>query len=241
MDAFTKEELLKGLLVGYRKRGHRDADDQPRRAVTQDDLARFLGIWRRWYGQLESGKRVPKVEELEQIAHFLEMTPRARTALFRRALSCDPMPWPTYGDAGAAPTLWQASMDAHPTCLTDAGFTILRHNDRFASRFPYAVVGDEGSTPNLIRLLVLRPEAREHLSAWGQWAELLTAELAEALALHRENQELQRLHREVSEDQAAGPVYARAATYLFPDDECKAALIEAPSVAGARQLTLIDI
>ncbi|MFF7415400.1 helix-turn-helix domain-containing protein [Streptomyces lydicus] len=238
IDIFTTKQLLEGLLGGYRAlRGHTDGSATPRK-LSQEHLARLSGMTRPWYRQLEKGDRRGSIVELERIAQVLQMTSRARAALFRRSAGHDPLPFTDSCAPDELHALWRPASEAQPACTVDAAFDIWHHNGRFASRFPHAT--NANRRPNLVEVLLLRPEPRRQLDSWPHWARLLTAELAEAVALYGQHHpSLLRLHSEVAADERVGPVYRAAAGYLFPDVDCKATLLEASPYAGLRQLTLL--
>ncbi|MGW8395882.1 MmyB family transcriptional regulator [Streptomyces lydicus] len=231
--------MLQQLLRGYRELGNLSAAGGPRRATSQEQVARQAGMSQPWYAQLERGQRRGTVEQLERISRALRMTPRARTALYRRSAGHDPLPFTAGTEVASAPALWQEAMKTQPSCLTDVDFTVLAHNERFASCLPYALA--TGDRPNVMQALLLRPEPRTHLPHWHLWAELLTAELAEATALYGQSENLQRLHHQVAADETVGPLYRAAGSYLFPDTGCKAVLLETTPYAGARRLTFIGL
>ncbi|MEU5239749.1 helix-turn-helix domain-containing protein [Streptomyces lydicus] len=240
IDVYTTKPLLVGLLEGYRTlRGHTDGSPTPRQ-LSQERLARLSGMSLPWYRKLEKSERRGNVTELDRIARLLQMTSRARIALFRRSAGHDPLPFASACTPGELPALWRLATEVQPTCTVDPSFDIWHHNGRFASRFPSAAAS--ARRPNLMEMLLLQPESRRQLDSWSQWAHLLTAELAEAVALYGEaNATLHRLHSLMAADETVGPVYRTAAAYLFPDADCKVALIESSPRAGLRQLTLLGI
>ncbi|MFI0220243.1 helix-turn-helix domain-containing protein [Streptomyces lydicus] len=231
--------MLRQLLRGYRELGNPSAAGDSRRATSQEQVARKVGMSQPWYAQLERGQRRGTVEQLDRISRVLRMTPRARTALFRRSAGHDPLPFTADTPAAGAPALWHEVMEAQPTCLTDGDFTILAHNERFATCLPYILATDD--RPNVMQALLLRPEPRTQIAHWRLWAELLTAELAETVALYGQGGNLQPLHTQVAADETVGPLYRTAGSYLFPDTERKAILLETVPYAGVRQLTFIGL
>ncbi|WP_411138064.1 helix-turn-helix domain-containing protein [Streptomyces sp. C10] len=235
----TATALLQQLLRGYRELGNLSCTDGPRRVASQEQVARQAGMSQPWYAQLERGRRRGTVEQLERISQALRMTPRARIALFRRSAGHDPLPLGPDTATASATALWHEAMKVQPTCLTDVDFNVLAYNESFASCLPYALATDE--RPNVMQTLLLRSEPRTQLAHWRLWAELLTAELAEAAALYGRSEDLQSLHLQVVADETVGPLYRTAGSYLFPDTDCKAVLRESTVYPGVRQLTFIGL
>lgn len=100
-----REDVLRALLVHHRRlRSPEDVGwtastsssnatarasrGRPRTFVSGEMLAKRAGVSKLTYQQTEHGVREPKASELEEIATLLQMTWRARAALFRRALGC---------------------------------------------------------------------------------------------------------------------------------------------------------
>ncbi|MFF4283191.1 hypothetical protein ACFY0Z_30965 [Streptomyces kronopolitis] len=241
----TRKDLLKDLLVQHRQRGDpRDLGWKPkpgirpgrhRTRIAAELLAKELGVSKPYYLDIENSVRQAEVEELEHIAVLLKMTWRARAALFRRALGCVPMtPHPEV----PAPVLHHDRLQEQPTCLTDLAYNVLDHNALFAALLP-RVANSRPASPrrNLMRATLLHPRA----GMWRgtEWAQELAAELLEAVAMHPDNAELQQLHAEAAAHEQAGPIYAEASRYEFPDREGNLLLSHTLADLGVRHLTLI--
>ncbi|QZY21022.1 hypothetical protein K7C20_37575 [Streptomyces decoyicus] len=101
--------------------------------------------------------------------------------------------------------------------MTDLAYNIRSHNDQFTALLPHAAADSSaGPRPNLMRATLLRPQASQWTDNSAEWAEELTAELAEAVTLHPDNRELRGLHEEVTADPVAGPIYADAHPLRLP-------------------------
>ncbi|WP_284050451.1 hypothetical protein [Streptomyces sp. MCA2] len=105
-------------------------------------------------------------------------------------------------------------MEPQASCLTDLAYNIRSHKDQFAALLPHAAIGPSADPrPNLMRAILLRPQAPQWAGDSTEWAEELTAELVEAVSLHPDNRELLELHEEVAADPETGPLYANAHRY----------------------------
>ncbi|MET7801920.1 helix-turn-helix domain-containing protein, partial [Streptomyces decoyicus] len=187
----NRKDLLKALLVHHRTLrtpqdvGWRSTTSggpgRPRKRISAELFAKSLGVSKPYYLKIENGKKTPKAEELEHIAEILKMTWRARAALYRRALGCTPI-LPALPRPGTSePALRQALLEPQATCLTDLAYNIRSHNDQFTALLPHAAASSSaGPRPNLIRAMLLRPQASEWADNSTEWAEELTAELVEA-------------------------------------------------------------
>ncbi|MGW2028538.1 MmyB family transcriptional regulator, partial [Streptomyces decoyicus] len=141
----------------------------------------------------------------------------------------------------AEPVLRQALLDPQASCLTDLAYNIRNHNDQFATLLPHAATGPSaGPRPNLIRATLLNPQAPQWTGNSTEWAEELTAELVEAVALHPNNPELLELHEEVAADPEAGPVYADAHRYTFPDRDSTVVVSHSFPELNTRQVILVS-
>ncbi|MEU9489268.1 helix-turn-helix domain-containing protein, partial [Streptomyces decoyicus] len=247
----NRKDLLKALLVHHRElRTPQDMGWQattssgpgrPRTRISAELFAKTLGVSKPYYLKIENGRQQPKTEELEQIAELLKMTWRARAALFRRALGCTPVLAAPPRPGSTEPVLRQALREPQASCLTDLAYNIRTHNDQFAALLPHATIGPTtGPRPNLIRATLLRPQASQWADNSTEWAEELTAELVEAVSLHPDNRELLGLHEEVAADPVAGPVYADAHRYEYPDRDGKVVVSHNFPELNTRQVILVS-
>ncbi|MFC9227493.1 helix-turn-helix domain-containing protein [Streptomyces decoyicus] len=247
----NRKDLLNALLVHHRElrtpqdvgwRGTTSGGPgRPRDRISAELFAKSLGVSKPYYLKIENGQQHPKAEELEQIAELLKMTWRARAALYRRALGCTPvLPAPPRPET-TEPVLRQALLEPQASCLTDLAYNIRSHNDQFTALLPHAATGSSADPrPNLIRATLLRPQATQWADNSTEWAEELTAELAEAAALHPDNHELLELHEEVAADPVAGPVYADAHRYVYPDRDGKVVISHSFPELNTRQVILVS-
>ncbi|MEJ8652682.1 helix-turn-helix domain-containing protein [Streptomyces sp. MS1.AVA.3] len=221
---------------------HHERRARPARTrISAELFAKSLGVSKPYYLKIENGRQPPKAEELEQIAELLKMTWRARAALYRRALGCTPVLPAPPRPGTAEPVLREALLEPRASCLTDLAYNIRSYNDQFAALLPHAASGSSaGPRPNLIRATLLRPQASQWTDNCTEWAEELTAELIEAVSLHPDNPELLQLHEEVAADPEAGPVYADAHRYAFPDRDSKVVVSHSFPELNTRQVILVS-
>ncbi|MGW7640249.1 MmyB family transcriptional regulator [Streptomyces decoyicus] len=169
------------------------------------------------------------------------MTWRARAALYRPALGCTPVIAAPPRPGTTEPVLREALLEPQASCLTDLAYKIRSHNDQFTALLPHAAIGPSaGPRPNLIRATLLRPQASQWADNSTEWTEELTAELVEAVALHPDNPELLELHEEVAADPEAGPVYADAHRYVYPDRDSKVVVSHSFPELNTRQVILVS-
>ncbi|MEE1931255.1 helix-turn-helix domain-containing protein [Streptomyces sp. TRM 70351] len=199
------------------------------RGLSQAQVAQALFVTERTYAEFERGKTSqPSTEFLDNVATVLRMNERERNVLYVYALGYEP-PFPMDPCAGTnvAPA-WQVAVDSvsgQPCYINDVAWNVLAANDDFKRMFPQS----EGKAPelperNLIRWMLLREDAREHhLVDWDtRWAPQVAAQLRTAVAAHSENEDLQLLDREVSEDPVAGPIYRdHSLAYIHPDGDAR--------------------
>ena len=246
-----RNDLLKSLLVRHRelrcpqdtdRRGKPIGPGPKRRRLSAEAFAKHLGVSKPYYLDIENSRRQATVDELEEIAALLTMTWRARAALFRRALGCEPLAAsPLRPGASAPAALQQALREPQPTCITDLAYTIHSHNDQFAALLPHAAISAaEVPRPNLMRTMLLSSQPRDQTPNTEGWAEELTAELIESVAMHPDHPELHELHAEVAADDRMRPIYEKAGEYTYPDRDCKVVLSHTIAELQVRHLILVD-
>jgi transcriptional regulator with XRE-family HTH domain len=197
--------------------------------LSQAQVAGALFVTERTYADFERGKTPePSTEFLDNVATVLRMNERERNVLYVYALGYEP-PFPMDPCAGTnVDPAWQVAVSrisGQPCYINDVAWNVLAANDDFKRMFPQS----EGKTPelperNLIRWMLLREDAREHhLVDWHtRWAPPVAAQLRTAVAAHPENEDLQLLDKEVSDDPVAGPIYRDLSlAYIHPDGDSR--------------------
>ncbi|AKN75681.1 transcriptional regulator [Streptomyces sp. PBH53] len=204
------------------ERGRRSA------GLSQAQVAQALFVTERTYAKLERGDMAtPTADFLDDVARVLGMTEGERTALYVYTLGYEP-PFPMDPMAGTnVASAWQSAVSrvsGQPCYINDVAWNVLAANDDFVRMFPQEL-GQPPQLPeqNLIRWMLLREDAREHhLVDWDKWAERVSAQLRTAVAAHPDNEDLQQLDREVSEDPVVGPIYrSHSGPYIQPDGDTR--------------------
>ncbi|EDY49227.1 transcriptional regulator [Streptomyces clavuligerus] len=218
-----RRQLIDPVELGWPKRTGRG-----RRApgLSQAQVAQALYVSERTYGDLERGESRPGPEFLDNVASVLRMDEREREALYVYALGHEP---PASLDPAAGTTVapaWQravSQVSGQASYVNDVSWNILAYNEEFVRMFPQRTA-EEPRLPerNMMRWMLLREEAREHhLVDWrARWAGPVAAQLRAAVAAYPENEGLQLLDHEVSEDPVVGPIYRDPAlAYVQPDGD----------------------
>lgn len=217
-----KREAIDPVELGWPQRAGRG---RRARGLSQVQVAQALHVSERTYAALERGTMTtPASELLDAVARVLRMADHERSALYVYALGHEP---PTSMDPAAGTNVaaaWQKAVQkvsGQPCYINDIAWNILAANDDFIRMFPQ----EPGMPPrlpeqNLMRWMLLREDAREHhLVDWEErWANPVAAKLRTTVAAHPENEDLQRLAQEVSDDPVAGPIYHNHnIAYVQPD------------------------
>ncbi|MFE6685028.1 hypothetical protein ACFVFQ_00980 [Streptomyces sp. NPDC057743] len=201
-------------------------------------MARLFGREALWYRQRENGVKPFTTGELDRIADRLGMTWRARVALFRRALGCDPhpLPGPKSANSPHADAWWANVLKPHAACLTDTAFNLLDHNAEWVAAFG-SLTADQPSHTNLMRRLLLDDSARTGHPDTGIWHAPLAAELIEAVALHPNDPDLRQLHADALRNPTIAPLYRGSASYTFPDQNSR--ILVTSLHPGIRQIAFL--
>ncbi|MEU5958168.1 helix-turn-helix domain-containing protein [Streptomyces sp. NPDC047525] len=234
-------KALRHLLVSKRRKIDPTEFGWPKRTgpgrrspgISQAQLAQALYVSERTYAALERGDAESvKAEFLDSVARVLRMKPPERTALYVYAVGYEP-PTPMDPEAGMGiPDVWHQAVNrvtGQPCYVNDVAWNILVANGDFFTMFPREVGTPPVSPPrlpeqNLIRWMLLREEAREHMMVnWEkQWAGPVAGQLRTAVAAHPDNKDLQQLDKDVNEDPVAGPIYRNPnLTYVHPDGDTR--------------------
>ena len=183
----------------------------------------------RTYADLERGDMTtPSMDFLDGVAEVLRMEEQERTVLYVYALGHEPpiSRDPQVGTRVAS--AWHAAVNrvtGMPCYVQDVVGNVLAANDDFVRMFPQ-VSGEKPRLPeqNMIRWMLLRRDAREHhLMDWEtSWAEPVAAQLRTAVAAHPDNEALQQLDKEVTDDPVVGPIYRyHNLAYVHPDGDSR--------------------
>lgn len=179
--------------------------------VRQSDVACALKRSVRWYRDLESGvlTRTFTRQELGTIGELLGLN---RVQI--RALSLA-------GNAGAFPNPLEAQesprisdelrqlleQQANPAYIVDAGWNILAVNGMMGELFPWSAL----PRANLMRWLLLSPEAREQHLNWQTDAEVCVRMLRAAAVDRPHDRDLRQLITDTNQDPAVHELWTRSA------------------------------
>ncbi|MFI1677933.1 helix-turn-helix domain-containing protein [Streptomyces sp. NPDC020607] len=197
--------------------------------LSQAQVAQLLYVSERTYAQLERGEmNAPADDFLDRVASVLRLEERERIALYVYSLGHEP-PHPQDPLAGSTvPAMWAeavCSVVGNASYVNDVAWNVVAYNAEFVRMFPHAPHAEPAIPDrNLMRYMLLSEAAREHhLVNWEtDWAVPLTAQLRNAVALHPENDDLQRLDEEVSADPVSGPIYrTNHVAYVHPNGDTR--------------------
>ncbi|WP_208034891.1 helix-turn-helix domain-containing protein [Streptomyces cyanogenus] len=196
--------------------------------LSQAQVAHALYMTERTYANLERGSASPTSSFLDKVARVLRMDEHERTALYVYALGYEPpLPTDSYSGTSVAPEWHQAvsNVVGQPCYVNDVAWNVLAANDEAIRMFPQ-LRGQLPAFPekNLMRWMLLHEDAREHhLVDWEkQWAKPAAAQLRTAVAAHPDNEDLQLLDKEVSEDPVVGPIYRdHSIAHTHPDGDTR--------------------
>lgn len=197
--------------------------------MTQSQVAQKISWSERTYADLERGLiETPTTELLDDVAEVLLMTEDERTSLYVFALGHVPaFPMDPSAGLSVAPS-WLPAVErvtGQPCYINDAAWNLVAANDDFIRMFPREP-GSPVRLPeqNLMRWMLLRPEAREHhLVDWEErWAPPVAAQLRIAVAAQPDNPILRQLHEDTNADPVAGRIYREVTlSQRHPDGDAR--------------------
>lgn len=166
--------------------------------VSQEDMARLIGVSNVWYGRLERGESANySTEMLDRTAVALRLSEEERMMLYLHALGHEP-PLRTTARATmqlTEPLLRIVNAQPWPAYLSDESWDVVAYNKQMLDWFPWIGAGVEN---NIMRWVFTDPRAREQLRHWEiDWAPLMLAQLRVAQAKQPGNASLHRLIREI--------------------------------------------
>ncbi|MGZ9934924.1 helix-turn-helix transcriptional regulator [Streptomyces sp. NC-S4] len=190
---------LAGLLRAWRAA----AGTKMRRSkpLSQAEVAARAGMTERWYGELERGAsprlRRPKIDQLAE-ALILDEDQRETLYLYTDGGSPPRSPTPLGYTDGLHPL--QLLLDhqmPRPAYLSDAAWNIVGYNRAMAQWFPWVLK----PRANLMRWVLLDPDAREQYVEWEEHARISLAMVRMALVKHDRPPELVSVLNEVLADE----------------------------------------
>lgn len=228
-DRFRGESLTELLRSWRRRLDPREVpglESTGRRGdgLSQRDAAHLGGVSERWYRALEAGKSANySVEFLDRLAMGLGLSGAERHALYLRATGRPPtlLAAPEPDAAAEMDEQLQQFLDTqppNPAYVSDVAWNIVGRNQPFRAWFPWAV-----RDGNLMRWILLDPEARDRLVNWREdWARPALGQIRYALSQYPKNEALRRLERDV----LAGPwdmreMWGRREVYEHPERDVR--------------------
>ncbi|WP_345020802.1 helix-turn-helix transcriptional regulator [Saccharothrix violaceirubra] len=177
---------IPGLVTGMARRR--------RKHVSQEDVARLIGVSTVWYGKLERGEPGNySADLLDRTAITLRLNEDERAMLHLCCTGREPAQQTR--PAGALSAGLRAVIDRQtwPAYVSDCAWDILAWNAPAQEWFPWIVYEQ-----NLMRWVFTYPEARHQLHRWDtDWAPLMIAQMQFAHARLPDNFRLAALIREI--------------------------------------------
>lgn len=202
---------IPGLIVGNSRR--------KKSRVSQEDMARFIGVSSVWYGKLERGERLHYSDDfLGRVAIALRLNDDERMTLYLYSVGREPAPRRRSSSLVVTKGLEKIVQEQPwPTYISDDAWDVVTYNSHAKEWFPW--IDWEN---NVMRWVFTYPEAKQQLYNWGSdWAPLMLAQMRVAHAREPDNMRLADLIQEildVSED--ARRLWESApAVYAHPDGD----------------------
>jgi transcriptional regulator with XRE-family HTH domain len=186
--------------------------------VSQEDLARLVGVSNVWYGKLERGEPAHySADFLDRVAIALRLTGDERMVLHLYALGREPVPRGRTSTVVVTESLRQVvDRQSWPTYLSDEAWDVIAYNRKAKEWFPWL-----GNESNVMRWVFTYPEARQQLHDWAtDWAPPMLAQMRVANARDQGNERLTRLIQEILQSDDARRMWAsEPAIYVHPDGD----------------------
>ncbi|WP_030894270.1 helix-turn-helix domain-containing protein [Streptomyces sp. NRRL F-5053] len=193
--------------------------------LTQDEVDELMdraghSKGRGTYRKVETGNMRPSREYLRGIAEVLQFTEDDYTFAHLDLFGEEPAE-PLNPDAGLViHPFWErvVTSTAEMAYVNDRRYDVRYYNKAFADMFP------SGKPPeNTMEWMILDEEARGPdgcLQDWDTvWGPLVISQLFAALAAHRHDQVLNRIHDRILADKRARRLLDRQGTYVSPDGD----------------------
>jgi len=171
------------------------SEDSTRLRVTQDDLARLLGVSPTWYRNLERGVLTYYSDRfLNSVADVLQLDPDERHVLFRLAVGHQPPHEPERPSTVITDTLDEiVQTQPWPTYIVDAAWDVHVYNRAMDQWFPHL-----RQVGNIMRLAFCVPDTgRQLVDFEHDWAPSLVGQMRGALARWPDNTRLTQLIADV--------------------------------------------
>lgn len=171
------------------------ASRRRKRTVSQEDVARLVGVSSVWYGRLERGERAGfSLDFLERTAQALRLNDAERAMLYLCAVGHEPRPRRGQpSPAVVTPMREIVDRQPWPAYVIDDAWQITYHNRHMGRWFPNL---DADRGVNVIRWVVLDSDMRRRLCNWEtDWVCPMLAQVRLAHARHPDHSRLADLVR----------------------------------------------
>ena len=202
---------IPGLLVGSPRR--------KKSRVSQEDMARLIGVSSVWYGKLERGERLHYSDDfLDRVVIALRLNDDERMTLYLYSVGREPAPRQRSSSFVVTEVMKQIVQEQPwPTYISDESWDVVTCNDHVRKWFPWIEWEN-----NVMRWVFTYPEAKQQLYNWGtDWAPLMLAQMRVAHAREPGNVRLANLIQEIlSVNEDARRMWeSEPAVYVHPDGD----------------------
>ena len=214
------------------------SQESARLRVTQDDLARLLGVSPTWYRNLERGVLTYYSDQfLTSVADVLQLDTDERHVLFRLAVGHQPPHEPERPSTVITDTL-DAIVQAQPwpTYIVDAAWDVHVHNQAMDQWFPHL-----RQIGNIMRLVFCVPDtARQLVDFEHDWAPSLVGQMRGALARWPDNTRLTQLITDVlAANQHARVLWDQPVVRIHADGERRRLYL--PDTGQTRHIEIVAL
>jgi transcriptional regulator with XRE-family HTH domain len=163
--------------------------------VSQEDMARLIGVSNVWYGKLERGEQHHYSDDfLDRAAIALRLNDDERMTLYLYSVGREPVPRERPAEVVLSETVERiVNEQSWPTYISDNAWDVVIYNEHVKKWFPWI-----DYETNVMRWVFTYPEARSQLYNWEtDWAPLMLAQMRVANAREPHNMRLANLIREI--------------------------------------------
>lgn len=189
-----------------------------RNVVSQEDMARLIGVSSVWYGKFERGGDAHYSDDfLDRTSIALRLNPDERMMLYLYSVGREPATRSRHRGSLIGGLTRVVHTQQVPTYISDDSWDIVEYNECAGKWFPWVVY-----ERNLMRWVFTYPEARQQLHDWAtDWAPLMLAQMRVASARQPDNTRLAELIREILDvnEDARALWEKNPSIYVHPDGD----------------------